>query len=77
MHDVLHYYATNAIYCCLVAGQLYLFCRFSSANCQCFQVSNPCWAIRSTAFVHHTALTVLIRIASSSEIFMNLFFSDI
>jgi len=29
-----------------------LFCRFS----RCFQVSNPCWAIHSTAVIHHIAL---------------------
>ena len=32
-------------------------CRFSSADFRCFQVSNPCWAVHSTVFVHHTALT--------------------
>jgi len=41
----------------LVAGQLYSCCGFSSADCRCFKVSNPCRAILSTAFVHHTALT--------------------
>ena len=49
-------------------GQLVL--RFSSADCRCFQVSNPCQAIRSATFVHHTALTdrdFLIRISFSSE----------
>jgi len=55
-HKVLHCYATNAVYRCLVAGQLYPSCGFSSADCRCFKVSNPCRAIHSTAFVHHTAL---------------------
>ena len=27
-HKVLHGYAPNAVYCCLVAGQLYQFCCF-------------------------------------------------
>jgi len=44
-------------YRCLVAGQLYPCCGFSSADCRCFQVSNPCCAIHWTVFVHHTALT--------------------
>ena len=55
-HRVLHCYATNAVYRCLVAGQLYPSCSFSSADCQCFQFSNPCQAIHSTLSVHHTAL---------------------
>jgi len=39
------------------------------------QVSNSCWAIHSTAVMHHTTLAdrFLIRIASSCEIFMILF----
>jgi len=75
-HKVLHCYATNAVYRCLVAGHLYPSCGFCSANCRCFQVSNPCRAIHLTAFVHHTALTdrdFLIEITSSCEIFMILF----
>jgi len=45
-----------AVYRCLVAdGQLYPSCRFSSADCRCFQVSNRCREMHSTAFVHHTA----------------------
>ena len=75
-HKVHHCYATNKVYHCLVAGQLYLSCRFSSADCRCFQVSNPCQAIHSTAFVDHIRLTdrdFLIRIAFSCEIFMILF----
>jgi len=42
---------------CLVAGQLYPSCGFSSADCRCFQVLNPCLAIHSTAFMHRTAST--------------------
>jgi len=42
-----------AVSCCLVAGQLYLSCRFSSADSRCFQLSN-CSLV---SFVHHTALT--------------------
>jgi len=42
---------------CLVAGQLYPSFGFSSADCRCFQVSNPCRTIRSTLSMHHTALT--------------------
>ena len=38
--------------CCLVTGQLYPSCGFSSADYQCFQVSNACWEIPSTAFIH-------------------------
>jgi len=56
-HKVLHCSAMNEVYRCLVAGQLYPSCRFSSADCRCFQVANPCQAIHSTAFVHHTAFT--------------------
>jgi len=50
---VLQCYAPNAVYHCLFAGQLCPSCGFSSANsyCRCFQVSNPCRAIHSTAFV--------------------------
>jgi len=55
-HKVVHCSAMNAVYRCLVAGQLYPSCGFSSADCRCFQVSNPGRAIHSTAFVHHTAL---------------------
>ena len=51
-----HCYIPHTVYCCLVAGQLYPSCRFSSADCRCFQVSNPCQAIHSTAFVYHAAL---------------------
>ena len=74
-HKALHcyIYAPNAVYRCLVAGQLYPSCGFSSADCRCFQVFNPCRAIHRTAFVHYTALTdrdFLIRMASSCEIFM-------
>jgi len=36
---------------------MYPSCGFCSANCRCFQVSNPCRTIHSTAFVYHTALT--------------------
>ena len=53
-HKVLHCYATSAVYRYLVARQLYPSCGFCSANCRCFQVSNPCRAIHSRAFVHHT-----------------------
>jgi len=56
-HKVLHCYTTNAVYRCLVGGQLYPSCGFCSANCRCFQIFNPCRAIHPTAFVHHTALT--------------------
>ena len=58
-HEVLHSYAANAVYRCLVTRQLYLSCGFSSADCRCLQVSNPCQVIHSAAFVHlqHTALT--------------------
>ena len=35
----------------------YRSCGFSSADSQCFHVSNPCREIHSTTFVHHTALT--------------------
>jgi len=55
---------------------LYSSCGFSSSDCRCFQVSNPCRAIHSTVSVHHTALTdsdFLITIASCCEIFMILF----
>jgi len=75
-HKVLHCYVTNAVYHCLVAGQLYLSCGFASADCWCFQVSNPCRAIHSTVSVHHTALTdsdFLTRMSSSCEIFVILF----
>ena len=41
----------------LKAGQLYPSCGFPSADCRCFKVFNPCRAIHTTAFVHHTALT--------------------
>jgi len=49
----------------------YPSCGLFSADCRCFQVSNPCWEIHSIAFVHHTALTD--RITSSCKIFMILF----
>ena len=55
-HKVLHCYAPNVVFRCLDAGQLYSSCRFSSADWRCFQVTDPCWAILLTAFVHHTAL---------------------
>ena len=42
---------------CLVAGQLYPPCGFSSADCWCFQLSNRCQEIHIASFVHHTALT--------------------
>ena len=47
--------APNAVCCCLVPGQLLLYpsCRFSSADCRRFKVSNPCREIHSTTFVHH------------------------
>jgi len=44
--------------------------------CRCFQVSNRCQAIHTTAFMHHTPLTdidFLTRIASSCEMYMILF----
>jgi len=71
-HKVLHCYALSAVCRCLVAGQLYPSCGFSSADCRCFQVSDPCRAFHSTAFLHHTALTgrFLIRIASFCETFI-------
>jgi len=50
-------YVPNTVYRCLVAGQLYPSFRFSSADCRCFKVSDPCWAVHSAAFVHRTALT--------------------
>ena len=37
--------------------QLYPSCRFSSADCRCFQVSDPSREIHATTFMHHTALT--------------------
>ena len=73
-------YAPNAICRCLVAGLLYPSCRFSSADYQCFQVSNPCRQIYSTAFMYHIPFTdrFLIRISSSCVICMLLFnFTDI
>ena len=40
------------------AGQFYPSCGFClTVECRCFKISNPCRAIPSTAFVHHTALT--------------------
>jgi len=74
-NKVLHCYVSNAVCCCLVAGRLYPSRGCSSADCRCFELSNHCQAIHSTAFVHHTALTdrFLIRITSSCEIFMILF----
>jgi len=65
-HEVLQCYVLNVVCRCLVAGQLYPSCGFSSADCRCFQVSDPCQAIHSTAFVLQTALTdrdYLIKIA--------------
>jgi len=65
-HEVLQCYALNVVCRCLVAGQLNPSCGFSSADCRCFQVSDPCQAIHSTAFVLQTALTdrdYLIKIA--------------
>jgi len=56
-HKVLHCYVLNAVYDCLVAGQLYPSCRFSSADCRCFEVSDPRRAFHSAVFVHHTDLT--------------------
>ena len=44
-----HRYVLNTI-CYLVAAQLYLSCRFSSADYPWLQVSNPCGEILSTAF---------------------------
>jgi len=78
----MHCYAPNAVYRCLVARQFYPSCGFSSADYRCFQVSDPCRAIHSTAFVHHTASEdrdfKKIRIASFCKIFMILFnFTDI
>jgi len=74
-HKVLHCYATNAVYRCLVVGQLYPSCGFSSANCRCFQVSNPC-----RAFTQQPSCTILLwqieifnQNQSSCEIFMILF----
>jgi len=75
-HEVLYCYAPNAVYRCVVAGQLYPSFGLSLANCQCFQASNPSREIHATVLVHHTALTgrdFLIRIPSSGEIFMILF----
>ena len=46
-----------AVSYCLVAGQLYPSCRFSSADCRCFLVPNCCREIHLASFVHHTALT--------------------
>ena len=50
-HMVLSCYATNAVYRCLVFGQLYLSCGFSSADCRCFQVSSSCLPNHSTVFI--------------------------
>ena len=79
-HNVLHRYTRRtrsaAAWLAVVARQLYPSCGFSSADCRCFQVSNPCRAIYSTLSVHHTALTdkdFLIRITSSCAIVMILF----
>ena len=47
----------RGLYRCLVAGQLYPSCGFSSADCRCFQLSNHCQEIHLASFVHHTALT--------------------
>jgi len=51
-HKVIDCYALNAVCRCLVAGQLYPSWGFSSADCLCFQVSDFCRAIHSTAFVY-------------------------
>ena len=56
-HKALHCYAPNAVYSCVVAGQLYPPFGLSLADCWCFQVTNPCWAIHSVLSVYHTALT--------------------
>jgi len=56
-YEVLHCHALNAVYRCLVAGQWYPSCGFSSADCRCFSVSNPCRAIHWMLSVHHTALS--------------------
>ena len=46
---------------CLVARQLYLSCRFSSTDCRCFQLSNPCHEIHLASFLHHTTLTDILN----------------
>jgi len=46
---------------------------FSSADCQCFQVSNPCQETHSTAFMHRIPLTdrdFKIRIAAFCEMML-------
>ena len=61
-HKVFHCFALNVVCCCLgIAGQLYPSCGFSSADCWCFQVSDPCGAIHSTAFLHHTPIGLTDR----------------
>jgi len=56
-HKVLHCYATNVVWRCMVAGQLYTRLVDSSADCRCFQFSNHYQEIHSASFVHHTILT--------------------
>ena len=56
-HKVLNSYTTNAVYSCLVAGQLYPSCGFSYTDYRCFQLSNHCQEIHPASFVHHTVLT--------------------
>jgi len=56
-HKVFYCYATNAVYRCLAAVQLYPSCAFTSADCRCFQVSYSCQGIHLSLSVHHTALT--------------------
>ena len=46
-----------AVYRCLVAGQLYPSCGFSSGDCRCFQLSNRCHEFHAVSFVHQTVLT--------------------
>jgi len=60
-HEVLHCYCytPNAVYCCVVARQLYPSCRLSLADCRCFQVSSPSWEIHATAFVEVRAPSAL------------------
>ena len=74
-HKVLHCYATNADYRCLVAGQFYPSCGFCSANCRCFQLSNPSGnslkSLRAPYCFYRWRF--LIRSTSSCEIFMILF----
>jgi len=55
-HDVLHCFAPNAVYRCVVARQTRL-ADYLLADCRCFQVSDPSREIHAIAFVRHTALT--------------------